>query len=446
MALLSQLPTTSQRPRPAALAALISLALAGLAAALFAAATPTPATGLRSAALHATAALTTILLVAAAAAKLTLRTSDPSSAWLTVRRSAAVCAWLLPLAVAWSAGSLWVVPAAIVFAILVADLVRPPDEPDEGSPAFGRPALLFSPAERQPEDAARSSASKLAAAALCSALAFGVSGAIMAAASLAALACAIVAWFLPVPKRRGFGGLVQIALAFLLATIILTPFADYLGGPAWRGTGSASEREPEAATGGSTNTPGGQFSGVVLLTQLESQRPVLEAPPSPRPYPSPPIVSSPVSILFTGEYWYYYWPMARPAEDALRKLGDPKLLIYHAVDRSSLIMQARQPLPKALPLSCCRAIEAALEIREEQSESVVVELILLDSSRKRRNRVSLGHRDLPPASRYPSTLRFTMPAAPAMQSFDEILVWFHLYDPREGKSARVAVDRFTLIP
>ena len=109
-------------------------------------------------------------------------------------------------------------------------------------------------------------------------------------------------------------------------------------------------------------------------------------------------------------------------------------------------MQARQPLAKPMQMACCSAIELMLDIREEQPESVSVELVLLDASAKPKVRQSLGAHDLPPASPIPSTLRYLFPRPAKAQTFDEILVWFHLYEPREGHSARVAIDRFHLIP
>jgi hypothetical protein len=44
------------------------------------------------------------------------------------------------------------------------------------------------------------------------------------------------------------------------------------------------------------------------------------------------------------------------------------------------------------------------------------------------------------------TLRFHIPATVAMGSFDELTVSYFLKGPRSDKSARIAIERFRLVP
>ena len=299
---------------------------------LAASAAPRHAAGLHAAAIQAILSLLAVVGAVVGVAALRLRGASRHLAGPLTPRIAVAGAWLAPLAFSVAARSFWALPAAIVFAVLAVGALRH-SEP-ETAPEPEPPPLLFSMPGPRPDEAARSRASKLAASALYAAIAFAIAGATVAAAVLAALAVATVAWFLPAPGRRGSGVFARIALALLLATVIRTPFADSFFGSPWRqGSGSGPSSEREEPTGGGTSAPGGQFSGVVLLTALESEAPALRAPPQVRTAPVPRTLASPITIRFSGEYWYFYWPMRRPGSDALRKLGDPKLLTYRSVDQ-----------------------------------------------------------------------------------------------------------------
>ena len=129
----------------------------------------------------------------------------------------------------------------------------------------------------------------------------------------------------------------------------------------------------------------------------------------------------------------------------MRKIGDPLTLTYRAVDQSPLIMQARQPLPQPIELSCCRAIDLVLRSREAQPETVYVELVLLDSTGPRPREQSLSGKRLPPSPLRQVTLRFDLPRTLEIRSFDEIVVWFHRDLSRRARSANLAIDQFDLI-
>ena len=61
-------------------------------------------------------------------------------------------------------------------------------------------------------------------------------------------------------------------------------------------------------------------------------------------------------------------------------------------------------------------------------------------------RRSLGAASLQPSFSGEGSVRFEIASAGEIQSFNEILVRFHLEQPRQLHSARVAIQRFDLVP
>jgi hypothetical protein len=107
-------------------------------------------------------------------------------------------------------------------------------------------------------------------------------------------------------------------------------------------------------------------------------------------------------------------------------------------------MEAHQPLTAAMDTDCCGAIDVVFDSRDPRPQSVLLELVLLDSSDPASRSRSLGAMAL--YSTGSGALRFDMAPAAGLHSFDGILVRFHLEQPRELHSARVAIKRFDLVP
>jgi hypothetical protein len=351
----------------------------------------------------------------------------------------AASAWLAPAAVLCGKGSPWSLGAAAVFGAAASSLFRGLAQPPEAEP----PHVFLAPPQASPAAVRRSRCAKTAAAAAYAAAALVTAGHVLPAAALAAAAFAVLAWFATYPGLARPGVKTKIALAFAVTLAALLPALRF-----GYGHGSPGQTPQATDTGedGPSAAPGGQYSGVVLLTEAKPESTALAQPPLRALGFSRPRPAQPVSIPFSGEYWYFYWPMRRPAENALRKLGDPKTLVYRSVDRFALIMQARQPLPKPIELACCGAVEVMLAVRDSEPETVQVELVLVHHAQTGQARQSLGVQPLPPPARAPAGVRFTVPRPAEIASFDEILVWFHLQEPRQGRSARLAIERFNLVP
>src|SRR5690606_3749934 len=110
-----------------------------------------------------------------------------------------------------------------------------------------------------------------------------------------------------------------------------------------------------------------------------------------------------------------------------------------------LVMQASQPLPRSFTTDCCSAVEVTLESRDPQPDALSVQLILIDASAERDPSLALGTQALPVATS-DAVLRFNVPPSPEMKTFNQILVWFNLKNPRRHRSANLAVRQFELIP
>ncbi|MBK9167614.1 MAG: hypothetical protein IPM24_09145 [Bryobacterales bacterium] len=172
---------------------------------------------------------------------------------------------------------------------------------------------------------------------------------------------------------------------------------------------------------------------VVLTAPVPVQRPVLASKPRPRTD----------AIDFSGEYWIFPSPMQRPPENSLIERATPLTYNFTAVDRSPLIMRARQRLDAPVDLRCCSAIDVAVNNGDKQPGTVALGVSLFLSSLPRGPRQRLG--PLPLREAGPAVLRYRIPARPVIGEFDEIVVEYDLRSPRIHRSANVAIESFTLI-
>lgn len=197
-------------------------------------------------------------------------------------------------------------------------------------------------------------------------------------------------------------------------------------------------------------------SGVILLTERKAPIPlILRHPEDTLRTRTKQTLSSVASILFSGEYWFFHWPLRRPPASALMERGDPTSMNVTSEDFRTMVMQARQSIGRSIDVHCCHWIDVVVNGDDQEPETVVMELILMNSSAPQHNSQTLGAETLasplrisasPPSKTKNASFRFAMPSHPAIRSFDELVVWFHLEAPRSRRSATVAIERFDLIP
>jgi hypothetical protein len=192
----------------------------------------------------------------------------------------------------------------------------------------------------------------------------------------------------------------------------------------------------------------GSFPGVILLPEVRPV-PVLVAPRPSRMMSGVP--GQPYGIPFGGEYWFYRWMYHRPPSNSFRRKGSPAALSFSTTDRWPLEMEARQRLDQPIDLACCRKIQVQIWNADRYPGTVSLELSLIDSEAG--NVISLGGTPVqsqPDLKKEPVTavaemLDFSVP--PGMSGpFNELKVSFRRDRSRGDKSARIAIERFLLVP
>jgi hypothetical protein len=248
----------------------------------------------------------------------------------------------------------------------------------------------------------------------------------------------------------------SVVWTFLLAALLT------LGGISARGrSGSGSE----AASGGSgqggesatspltdpaappdeSMGPGGDYPGVILLPVLKPYT-TLYASVVAAPGRFGLSLAKPRDIPFSGVYWMYRWPADRPPRRSIVRRGNAAELSFHTTDGWPLKMEAHQKLDPPVSVHCCSQIQLTIQNTDQYPGTVELELILIDTTVPINLVQSLG--TLPAGSPSPGeqTLTFPIPPVTALQKFDEIKVVFHRAQLRVDKSAKIAIERFVLVP
>jgi hypothetical protein len=251
----------------------------------------------------------------------------------------------------------------------------------------------------------------------------------------------------------------RTASAFLGSTVLLA-LAAFLPPGAGDGwflplTASASRSDVAGPKAGGGTSPtaksgeGGEHEGVIIWPEIEPHAILVPPLPALRSNPFEKSQAEPLAIPFFGVYWLYKFPDRRPPPQAFETRGRPDRLTFRSTDWRPLMLEARQNLGRTFELLCCSRIEIDIANADPVANSVMIDLALLDSTRKHlppvalgRARVrSVGSEGQPAVS---ETLAFSMPASPAR--FDEFQVRFHLADRRKSVSPRIAIERFRLVP
>jgi hypothetical protein len=253
----------------------------------------------------------------------------------------------------------------------------------------------------------------------------------------------------------------SVVLTFLLAATVT------FGGIAVRGRGGAGS---DAASGSSgTGSPsatspstdpsappdenvgfGGDFPGVILLPELKPYPtlfvPVPPAAPGKLLARVPRPMRKPVDVPFSGVYWMFRWPATRPPRRSVIRRGSAAELSFHTTDGWPMEMEAYQRLEPPVNAQCCTQIQLAIRDKDEHPGTVSIELILLDTTVPLNPGESLGTAPVGAPSPDEQVLSFRIPPAAAVREFNELKVVFHRDRMRADKSAKIAIDRFVLVP
>jgi hypothetical protein len=194
----------------------------------------------------------------------------------------------------------------------------------------------------------------------------------------------------------------------------------------------------------------GSFPGVILWPEIKPVTLLI----APMPTRSGDFAARaiPYGIPFGGEYWFFRPPFFRPPPRSFRKRGTPAKVSFSTTDRWPLNMEAHQKLEPAIDTSCCSRIQLAVSNADRYPNTVSLELILRDLPDKTSQSLgtvpvtSAPNLETDPVSPVGETLEFMVPPEPRVRMFNELTVVYHRDRMRWDKSARVAIERFILIP
>jgi hypothetical protein len=381
-------------------------------------------------------------------------------------RCATVAAWIPALAIFFVAGrSRGTTAMVAVVALGITAVLRQPEAPSTGR--IRPPADLFSDVWVTESGPAFHTLLCFIGASLLlqSAAALAIFGEVWGPLVLAAAGAVALATTVPPPPSLRWSsaaarGAVTITCAVVITMVALVPFVHRgdFGGSAAGETASSSGAQREDVRGdrrAAVTNVGPTWPGVILWTE-EQQHTVLVAPlPKMSRTLFEPNQTQPMSIPFFGAYWFFRKPHQKPPASSVIVRGTPTEKGFRSTDRIPLVMQAHQNLGRLVDITCCRAIELAISNADRWPGTVEIELVLLDSSRPEHPSISLGRKEVSSnphwRSRDPGvpireTLSFEVPGSAPMPAFDEFVVLFHLGSIRSDKSAKIAIDRFVLVP
>ena len=166
-------------------------------------------------------------------------------------------------------------------------------------------------------------------------------------------------------------------------------------------------------------------------------------------------MTKPLVIRFDGPYWYFRPPRNSPGSRAHVVHGTPLGVNIHSTDFVPLLMEARQSLGAAIPLTCCREIQVTIENHDNIPGRIAIGVLLTDSTSIGKPTLYLDQQ--PVMSTEPShfsvksspvqeVLRFSVPSHPRIDRFDEITVIFFPDTERAKAAAKIAIQEFELLP
>lgn len=251
------------------------------------------------------------------------------------------------------------------------------------------------------------------------------------------------------------------AIVFVCLCLALLPYlrSPIVGSRALRllgarGAGAAPSPAVPARRVGPPTLSNGTYSGVILLTPKKRDRDLV-LPPAPSIVVAGVWTKRDRVIPFDGVYWYFKQPDIRPRPDAPLVKGDPTERDVRSTDSLPLRMEARQPLRRPLPMSCCRGIAVTVLNADGRPGWIAVEVRLHGVGENEGTMRSLGEQVLRTSKEWngalarepkEETLQFPFPHSGRGALVDEISVVIRPAPERALAGAHVAVRSFALVP
>ena len=194
------------------------------------------------------------------------------------------------------------------------------------------------------------------------------------------------------------------------------------------------------------------FPGVVLYPDVEKHTKLI-APPLTAMSGPVSASSDPLSLPFDGVYWFWRGVADQPPSNSVVMHGSPSARSFRSTDGDGMSMEARQNLGFTIDASRYRAIQLVVENADPFPGTVSIVLKIRNTTDPAQPTQSLGIQQVsgfnlatnnsPPRLQ---TLIFRIPTTLKTHKFDELVVSFYLKGARADKSARIAIDRFRLVP
>jgi hypothetical protein len=216
--------------------------------------------------------------------------------------------------------------------------------------------------------------------------------------------------------------------------------------------GDGPQNLPDASAGDLANSSG--FPGVILWPEVKPIPTLIAPMPQMPDGGGPPVLPRPLSIPFSGEYWMFRWPYARPPKTSFFQRGSPAALSFSSTDHRPLQMEARHKLDQPVALSCCSAVRVEIRNADRYPGTIALELVLINNEQPGSPSLNLGRFNVAsrpdfshdPVVPVPESIDFPIPPTATLDSFNEFKVVFQRAYRRADKSAKLAIDRFVLMP
>jgi hypothetical protein len=316
-----------------------------------------------------------------------------------------------------------------------------------------------------------------------------IAAALFCAAAAMATLCLLVGGLMQADRadslpRAAFGALLTLILAAGLTTVhgLYHSMAGGIGENAGTGTSrnpldsvralieklmergsgddDSADLPPRLYEGSETNIEISDkvFPGVVLWPEVKPYTILVPPAPSWTRNSLSSVAAAPFTIPFGGQYWMFKPPHVRPPPGHYFQRGSPLELSYVTTDHSRMLVEARQRLDRPIPLSCCVKMRMAIANADRHTGTVALELFLVNSRAPGApsESVSLGTNDV---TQWPDVkprqksfapvfevLEFSFPRKASFEEFHEIRIVFHRDPVRYEKSAKISIERFTLVP
>ena len=358
---------------------------------------------------------------------------------------AASAAWIVPATIFYLEKSAWTFAVVVVAAASVIPLARWLQDPAEDKQHGFVPALC---------------ASVLVEGAAASAMA----GSLFIGACLAGVCSCLCAWLVSASDtdrslRTTNRSAMFLLMALLTSGVGLSKYLRVSLFPYGASGDTNSNLNPSASGTHSGNQAtfevGGEYSGIVLLPEIDSNKILLIPPRAFGKSPMPSSRRDPLSIPFSGVYWIFKAKDKRLPKTAVSTRANAAETSFRATDRSPLRTEAHQNFSASIDPRCCRGIDIVIGNADRYPGSVSLELILVDTQSSKRESQSLGIREVRSAPRwrpgqdggkYEESLSFPIPVEPSIRTFDEVTIRFHTKPLRASSSPRIAINQFVFVP